>query len=66
MRLRSLRLACLSVAVAAACSDSPNSPTLFGIDNGTPRNGTIWVYDVLGEEQPKQVGEGTLAVWSWR
>ena len=29
-------------------------------------NGTVWVYDVLGEEEPMQVGEGTLAVWSWR
>jgi Tol biopolymer transport system component len=35
-------------------------------EKSTPRNGTIWVYDVLGEEEPKQVGEGTLAVWSWR
>jgi len=29
-------------------------------------NGTIWVYDVMGEEEPRQVGEGTLAVWSWQ
>ncbi len=28
--------------------------------------GTVWVYDVTGEEEPRQVGEGTLAVWSWR
>ena len=35
-------------------------------EKSTPRNGTVWVYDVLGEEEPQQVGEGTLAVWSWR
>ena len=27
--------------------------------------GTIWVHDVTGKEEPRQVGEGTLAVWSW-
>jgi Tol biopolymer transport system component len=28
--------------------------------------GTVWVYDTTGEEEARQVGQGTLAVWSWR
>lgn len=28
--------------------------------------GTIWVLDTKGEEEPRQIGEGTLAVWSWQ
>ncbi len=28
--------------------------------------GTVWVADTTGQEEPRQVGEGTLAVWSWR
>ncbi|MCB0192041.1 MAG: PD40 domain-containing protein [Anaerolineae bacterium] len=28
--------------------------------------GQIWVYDTTEEESPRQVGEGRLAVWSWR
>ena len=28
--------------------------------------GTVWVHDVTGQAEPRQVGEGTLAVWSWR
>lgn len=28
--------------------------------------GTIWVLDTDGEEEPRQIGEGTLAVWSWQ
>ncbi len=28
--------------------------------------GTVWVLDTTGQDEPRQVGEGTLAVWSWR
>ena len=28
--------------------------------------GTVWVYDVTGQAEARQVGEGTLAVWSWQ
>jgi hypothetical protein len=27
---------------------------------------TVWVLDTSGAEEPRKVGEGTLAVWSWR
>ncbi|MFQ5610543.1 MAG: hypothetical protein ACE5H9_00250 [Anaerolineae bacterium] len=30
------------------------------------REGTIWVVDTTGQEADRQIGEGTLAVWSWR
>jgi Tol biopolymer transport system component len=30
-----------------------------------PADGTVWVYEVTGKEEPRQIGEGTLAVWSW-
>jgi len=28
--------------------------------------GQVWVVDTTGQEEPRQVGEGTLAVWSWQ
>lgn len=28
-------------------------------------NGTVWVYDTTEEEEARQVGQGTMAVWSW-
>ena len=28
--------------------------------------GAVWVVDTTGEEAPQQIGEGTIAVWSWR
>jgi Tol biopolymer transport system component len=28
--------------------------------------GAVWVADTTGQEEARQVGEGTLAVWSWR
>lgn len=30
------------------------------------KGGTVWVVDTTGEEDPRQVGDGTLAVWSWQ
>jgi hypothetical protein len=29
-------------------------------------DGSVWVLDTTGQTEPLQVGEGTLAVWSWR
>lgn len=29
-------------------------------------DGTIWVLDTDGVEEPRQIGEGSLAVWSWQ
>jgi len=29
-------------------------------------DGTVWVVDTTGQEEPQQIGEGTLAVWSWQ
>lgn len=28
--------------------------------------GTVWIVDTTGQEPDRQVGEGTLAVWSWK
>jgi len=28
-------------------------------------DGTVWVIDTTDQTEPRQVGEGTLAVWSW-
>lgn len=33
---------------------------------GPDEGGTVWVVDTTGEEEPQQVGEGTIAVWSWQ
>jgi TolB protein len=30
------------------------------------RDGSVWVLDSTGQESPRQVGEGTFAVWSWQ
>lgn len=32
----------------------------------TGRGGAVWVVDTTGVEEPVQVGEGTIAVWSWQ
>jgi len=29
-------------------------------------DGTVWVLDTTGQEEPQQIGEGRLAVWSWQ
>lgn len=28
--------------------------------------GSVWVVDVIGETNPRRIGDGTLAVWSWK
>jgi Tol biopolymer transport system component len=46
---------------------SPDS-RYFVVTKGTPggRDGTVWVLDTAGAKPPRQIGEGTLAVWSWQ
>jgi Tol biopolymer transport system component len=29
-------------------------------------DGTVWVIDTTNQEEPRQIGEGRLAVWSWQ
>ena len=29
-------------------------------------DGTVWVVDTTRQEEPRQIGEGRLAVWSWQ
>jgi Tol biopolymer transport system component len=35
-------------------------------ENANGPDGTIWVVDTTGVEEPHQIGEGRLAVWSWQ
>jgi Tol biopolymer transport system component len=46
---------------------SPDS-RYFVVTKAEPGNedGTIWVVDMTGQEEPLQIGEGRIAVWSWR
>lgn len=46
---------------------SPDS-RYFVVTKGTPggHDGTVWVLDTSGAQPPRQIGEGTLAVWSWQ
>ncbi len=46
---------------------SPDSRYFVITKEESDRNqGTIWVYDTTGQKEPRQIGEGTLAVWSWQ
>ncbi|MBE7471198.1 MAG: PD40 domain-containing protein [Anaerolineales bacterium] len=44
---------------------SPDS-RYFVVAKEAEGKNTIWVLDTAGEAEPLQVGEGTLAVWSWK
>lgn len=33
--------------------------------SNSSHDGAVWVVDTTGQEEPRQIGEGTLAVWSW-
>jgi Tol biopolymer transport system component len=35
-------------------------------ESSNGEGGTVWVVDTTGQEDPRRVGEGTLAVWSWQ
>jgi Tol biopolymer transport system component len=45
---------------------SPDSRYFVITREESDKGGTVWVVDTTGQEEPRQVGEGTLAVWSWR
>jgi Tol biopolymer transport system component len=46
---------------------SPDSRYLVVTEEKSDNHhGTVWVVDTTGQEEPRQVGEGTLAVWSWQ
>ena len=35
-------------------------------DTGNNKDGSVWVVDTIGQEEPRKVGQGTMAVWSWQ
>jgi hypothetical protein len=46
---------------------SPDSRYLIVTDEEEEgRDGRVLVVDITEEEEPLEVGEGTLAVWSWK
>jgi Tol biopolymer transport system component len=46
---------------------SPDSRYLVVTKKEADRDqGIVWVYDTTGREEPRQIGAGTLAVWSWQ
>jgi Tol biopolymer transport system component len=47
---------------------SPDSRYFVATREESDKNGqgTVWVLDTSGAEEPLKAGEGTLAVWSWR
>jgi dipeptidyl aminopeptidase/acylaminoacyl peptidase len=45
---------------------SPDSRYLVYSDQEAPQQSGIWLADVLGEEPPRRLADGILAVWSWK
>lgn len=45
---------------------SPDGKRFVYTEDGGNGTGSVWVADVTGKAQPKRVGDGTLAAWSWR
>jgi TolB protein len=45
---------------------SPDGRYLVYSDRETPGQAGIWVADVAGQEPPRRLSEGILAVWSWQ
>jgi hypothetical protein len=46
---------------------SPDSRYLvISKENADETSGTIWIVDTSGEEEPREVAEGTLGIWSWQ
>lgn len=35
-------------------------------ESSNGEGGSVWVVDTTGQEDPRRVGDGTLAVWSWK
>jgi hypothetical protein len=45
---------------------SPEGRYLVYSDQETREQAGIWVVDSIGEEPPRRLADGTLAVWSWQ
>lgn len=45
---------------------SPDSKHLVYTQTESDGSGSVWVADIAGGTQPHRVGDGTLAVWSWK
>jgi TolB protein len=45
---------------------SPDGQYLVYSDQETPQQAGIWVADAVGEEPPRRLTDGILAVWSWQ
>ncbi len=45
---------------------SPDSQHLVYTQVESDGSGSVWVADVAGGTQPRRIGDGTLAVWSWK
>ncbi len=45
---------------------SPDGRYLVYSDQETSRQAGIWVADAVGEEPPRRLADGTLAIWSWQ
>ena len=39
---------------------------IYYSEDSKSREGSVWVLDTNGEAEPLKVGDGTLAVWSWK
>ncbi len=45
---------------------SPNSQHLVYTQREGEEDGSVWVVDVAGDPNPRRIGDGTLAAWSWK
>ena len=45
---------------------SPDSRYLIYSDQESSGQVGVWIADAQGQEAPRRLAEGTLAVWSWR
>jgi Tol biopolymer transport system component len=45
---------------------SPDSQRLVYTQSEGEEIGSVWVAEVIGNASPRRIGDGTLAVWSWR
>lgn len=45
---------------------SPDSQKFVYTDSDQDSNGTVWVANAITNTAPIKIGEGTIAVWSWR
>lgn len=45
---------------------SPDSQKFVYTQSESDSSGTVWVADTTGSAPPRKIGDGTLAVWSWK